>query len=110
MYNNNKNKKILESLTTKKEKTEFMIGGRVTVCRLTQLKDEEKKELVHVYHPKIRGLLVGREHFPTRDEAAATGQDIMRHWKEELERINANIVRKLANKSQSILKKVFAGG
>ncbi|MCK5793101.1 MAG: hypothetical protein KAH12_00225 [Anaerolineales bacterium] len=45
---NKKNLRTLDSLGTKKEKIEFMIGGHVTVGRITQVKD---KRLVHKYHP-----------------------------------------------------------
>ena len=108
--NNNKNWRILNSLATKKEKIEFMIGGRVTVGRLTQVAQTKEKKLVHNYHPKIQGIFVGRESLQTRDEAASAGRDIMRHWKEDLERINSNQLARLARVPQTFLKRIFAGG
>lgn len=104
---NKKNLRILNSFGTKKEKIEFMLGGHVTVGRITQVKD---KKLVHNYHPRIRGIFVGRESYPAREEAADAGRDIMWHWKEDLEQINSNRIRRFASASQSFLKRDFVGG
>jgi len=82
IYTNEKNRKNLQSLPTKRQKTEFMIGGRVTVGRITQVKDNS---LVHKFHPRIRGIFVGRESYPTREEARQAGLELMDYWKNEHE-------------------------
>lgn len=83
MINNSKNLAHLQSLKANKEKAAFMAGGKVTVGRLSTVRN---KKIIHYYLPRIRGIFIGGTNLTkhkTPKEARAEGIEIMEFWKEE---------------------------
>ena len=86
---NTKNLRYLESLPTKEAKLRYMVGGHVTVARVTQV---EGNTLVHRYAAKIRGIIVGNNGewlHDTPEEARAYGRKVLEEWREELQKMPA---------------------
>ena len=87
---NLKNLKRLRAFRTKKERLQFMCGGRVTVVALAQL---EGNHIARYYAAKIRGLVVGDdgEWLHTTPEAARQyGRALLAYWRTELAELQAN--------------------
>ena len=74
------------SQMTKRERAEYLAGGRVTAKRIGQMapiskESDEAKKLQYGWKPRLRSTYLGRETYETKEEAIAAGKDFQARCK-----------------------------